>query len=198
MTHTHTMNIKRTFLLLFLLPFVVTTSLNTVRAEDSNSTSSDSPQIVTIDVGDRDLDKQVTLHSGQELIINITPHRSGKWWAWSNFSNDPHDYWDKNRTMDMNYDLDNPSYSYYEISYRLTEKIGEKYRNVWPGHCNLEEERELNTDSPLMSYHFKARESVCINEELPKTFLIELFSFCSARYGSFRKIFVNVHVTIQP
>lgn len=179
---------KLFFRSLFLLTIMTTLGFNILRAEEGNPASSDNTKTITISANDRNLEKEVVLHPGQELIVNITPAQYGWDLFWyPNYSN---------CTMKSNYDLDNPSN--YQISYQLLENIGNNYRDSWFAHCNLEEERNLNSNLPKMSYHFKARESALISEELPMKFCIELFTIWHGYENHAHRLnLLNVHVTIE-
>ncbi len=173
---------------LFSLAIVATLSFNILRGQETASSSLENNKTITISVDDRNLEKEVTLCPGQELTINIAPAQS----RWNSFWYP--DY--SNFSMNSNYDLDEPHD--YQISYHLLENIDNKYRDSWLSYCNLEEERNLNTNRPEMSYHFKARESSLISEELPKKFRIELFSIWHGyEMNSHQVNFLNMNVTIQ-
>ncbi|MFI0347898.1 MAG: hypothetical protein ACH346_03865 [Chthoniobacterales bacterium] len=178
----------RFFRSLFLLTITTTLTFHILRAEETNSTPSDNCKTISISVTDRNVEKEVILHPGQELTINITPEQS----SWNSLFYATH----SNCTMNSDYDLDDPND--YEISYHLLENINKNYRDSWVNHCNLEEERNLNTDRPEMSYHFKARESGLINEELPKKFCVELFSVWHGYEMQAHTVnFLKVYVTIE-
>jgi hypothetical protein len=83
--------------------------------------------------------------------------------------------------------------------FRFAQKINKKY----PSSTGFlardpQEERNFNTNRPEMSYHFKAKESALLCEELPKKFCIELFSIWHGYEMQVHRVnFLSLNVTIE-